>query len=121
MTTKLLAISRLKPGEVKTFHIPFASRQFAAGCDVDKLVNTYCVLSATSAGFEAKVQQFANSPTGCHKALAWVLSHAKQQLSPTVKPLFIIESTGCYHELPVKIFTLLPIFLGEGQAEFYVN
>lgn len=104
MTTKLLAISRLKPGEVKTFHIPFASRQFASGCDVDKLVGTYCVLYATSEGFQAEVQQFANSPTGCQKALAWVLSHAQKHLPPAVKPLFIIESTGCYHELPVKIF-----------------
>ncbi len=104
MTTKLLAISRLKPGEVKTFHIPFASRQFASGCDIDKLVGTYCVLYAAAEGFQAQVKQFTNSPSGCQKALAWVLSHAQKHLSPAKKPLFIIESTGCYHQLPVKIF-----------------
>ena len=104
MTTKLLAISRLKPGEVKTFHIPFASRQFASGCDIDKSIGTYCVLYATAEGFQAQVRQFTNSPSGCQKALAWVLSHAKKHLPLAQKPLFIIESTGCYHELPVKIF-----------------
>jgi transposase len=104
MTNKLLAISRLKPGEVKTFQVPFASRQFASGCDIDKLVGTYCVLYATNESFQAQVQQFANSPSGCQKALAWVMSHAKKHLSSTQKPLFIIESTGCYHQLPVKTF-----------------
>jgi transposase len=104
MANKLLAISRLKPGEVKTFHIPFASRQFAAGCDIDKPVGTYCVLYATAEGFQAEVRQFPNSPSGCQQALAWVLSHAQKHLSPNEKPPFIIESTGCYHELPVKTF-----------------
>jgi transposase len=50
------------------------------------------------------VQQFANSPSGCKEALAWVLSHAEKHLPPDEKPLFIIESTGCYHQLPVKTF-----------------
>jgi len=104
MTNKLLAISRLKPGQVKTFQIHVALRQFAAGCDIDKLVGTYCVLYATPTGFQAQVQQFANSPSGCQEALAWVLSHAQQHLPPDEKPLFIIESTGCYHQLPVKTF-----------------
>jgi hypothetical protein len=104
MANKLLAISRLKPGQVKTFQIRFALRQFAAGCDIDKPVGTYCVLYPTPEGFQAQVQQFANSPSGCQDALAWVLSHAEQHLLPDEKPLFIIESTGCYHELPVKTF-----------------
>jgi transposase len=50
------------------------------------------------------VQQFANSPSGCKDALAWVLSHANKHLPPDEKPLFIIESTGCYHQLPLKTF-----------------
>ncbi len=104
MTNKLLAISRLKPGQVKTFQIRFALQQFAAGCDIDKLVGTYCVLYATPTGFQAQVQQFANSPSGCQEALAWVLSHAQQHMPPGEKPLFIIESTGCYHQLSVKTF-----------------
>jgi hypothetical protein len=104
MTNKLLAISRLKPGQVKTFDLPFALRQFAAGCDIDKLVGTYCVLYATAEDFKAEVQQFANSPSGCQQALAWVLAQAQKHLPPGEKPLFIIESTGCYHELPVKTF-----------------
>jgi hypothetical protein len=104
MTNKLLAISRLKPGQVKTFQIRFALRQFAAGCDIDKLVGTYCVLYPTPAGFQAQVQQFANSPSGCQEALTWVLSHAHKHLPPDEKPLFIIESTGSYHQLPVKTF-----------------
>ena len=104
MANKLLALSRLKPGQVKTFQIRFALRQFAAGCDIDKLVGTYCVLYPTPEGFQAQVQQFANSPSGCREALAWVLSHAQKHLLPDEKPLFIIESTGCYHELPVKTF-----------------
>jgi len=104
MANKLLAISRLKPGQVKTFQIRFALRHFAAGCDVDKPVGTYCVLYPTPDGFQAEVQQFANSPSGCQDALAWVLSHAEKHLSPDEKPLFIIESTGCYHQLPVKTF-----------------
>jgi len=104
MANKLLAISRLKPGQVKTFQIRFALRPFAAGCDIDKPVGTYCVLYPTPKGFQAQVQQFANSPSGCKDAMAWVLSHAEKHLPPDEKPLFIIESTGCYHELPVKIF-----------------
>jgi transposase len=104
MANKLLALSRLKPGQVKTFQIRFALRQFAAGCDIDKPVGTYCVLYPTPKGFQAEVQQFANSPSGCQEALAWVLFHAKKHLSPDEKPLFIIESTGCYHQLPVKTF-----------------
>jgi len=104
MTNKLLAISRLKPGQVKTFQIRFALRQFAAGCDIDKPVGTYCVLYPTPKGFQAQVQQFANSPSGCKDALAWVLSHAQKHLPPDEKPLFIIESTGCYHQLPLKTF-----------------
>jgi transposase len=104
MANKLLAISRLKPGQVKTFQVRFALRQFAAGCDIDKPVGTYCVLYPTPNGFQAQVQQFANSPSGCKDALAWVLSHAEKHLSPDEKPLFIIESTGCYHQLPVKTF-----------------
>jgi transposase len=104
MANKLLGISRLKPGQVKTFQVPLASRQFACGCDIDKLVGTYCVLYATADGFQAQVQQFANSPSGCQQALAWVLSHAQKHLPPGEKPLFVIESTGCYHELPVKTF-----------------
>lgn len=104
MANKLLGISRLKPGQVKTFQVPLASRQFACGCDIDKLVGTYCVLYATADGFQTQVQQFANSPSGCQQALAWVLSHAQKHLPPGEKPLFVIESTGCYHELPVKIF-----------------
>jgi transposase len=105
MANKLLAISRLKPGQVKTFQIRFALRQFAAGCDIDKPVGTYCVLYPTPTGFQAQVQQFANSPSGCQDALAWVLAHAHKHLPPDEKPLFIIESTGCYHQLPVKTFT----------------
>lgn len=105
MANKLLALSRLNPGEVKTFSISFAARQFASGCDIDKLVGTYCVLYATAAGFQAEVQQFANTPGGCQQALTWVLSHAEQHLPPGEKPVFIIESTGCYHALPVKTFT----------------
>jgi transposase len=104
MTNKLLAISRLKPGQVKTFQVRFALRSFAAGCDIDKPVGTYCVLYATPEGFQAQVQQFANSPSGCQEALTWVLSHADNHLSLDEKPLFIIESTGCYHHLPVKTF-----------------
>ena len=104
MANKLLAISRLKPGQVKTFQIRFALRHFAAGCDIDKPIGTYCVLYPTPAGFQAQVQQFANSPSGCKDALAWVLSHAQKHLPPDEKPLFIIESTGCYHQLPVKTF-----------------
>ncbi len=104
MANKLLAISRLKPGQVKTFQVRFALRQFAAGCDIDKPVGTYCVLYPTPNGFQAQVQQFANSPSGCKDALAWVLSHAEKHLPPDEKPLFIIESTGCYHQLPVKTF-----------------
>jgi transposase len=104
MANKLLAVSRLKPGQVKTFQLRFALRQFAAGCDIDKLVGTYCVLYPTPNGFQAQVQQFANSPSGCQDALAWVLSHAEKHLAPDEKPLFIIESTGCYHQLPVKTF-----------------
>ncbi len=104
MANRLLGISRLKPGQVKTFQVPLASRQFACGCDIDKLVGTYCVLYATADGFQAQVQQFANSPSGCQQALTWVLAHAHKHLPPDEKPLFIIESTGCYHELPVKIF-----------------
>jgi hypothetical protein len=104
MAKKLLAISRLKPGQVKTFQVRFALRQFAAGCDIDKPVGTYCVLYPTPNGFQAQVQQFANSPSGCKDALAWVLSHAEKHLPPDEKPLFIIESTGCYHQLPVKTF-----------------
>jgi transposase len=104
MTNKLLAISRLKPGQVKTFDLPLALGQFAAGCDIDKLIGTYCVLYATPEGFKAEVQQFANSPSGCQQALAWVLAHAQKHLPPAKKPLFIIESTGCYHQLPVKTF-----------------
>ena len=104
MANKLLGISRLKPGQVKTFQVPLASRQFACGCDIDKLMGTYCVLYATADGFQAQVQQFANSPSGCQQALAWVLSHAQKHLPPDEKPLFVIESTGCYHELPVKTF-----------------
>lgn len=104
MANKLLAVSRLKPGQVKTFQVRFALRQFAAGCDIDKPVGTYCVLYPTPNGFQAQVQQFANSPSGCKAALAWVLSHAEKHLSPDEKPLFIIESTGCYHQLPVKTF-----------------
>ncbi len=101
MANKLLAISRLKPGQVKTFHIPFASRQFAAGCDID---STYCVLYATAEGFQAQVQQFANSPSSCQQALAWVLSQVQKHLPPSEKLAFIIESTGCYHQLAVKTF-----------------
>ncbi len=104
MANKLLAISRLKPGQVKTFQIRFALRHFAAGCDIDKPVGTYCVLYPTPNGFQAQVQQFANSPSGCQDALAWVLSHAEKHLPPDEKPLFIIESTGCYHQLPLKTF-----------------
>ena len=104
MANKLLAVSRLKPGQVKTFQVRFALRQFAAGCDIDKPVGTYCVLYPTPNGFQAQVQQFANSPSGCKDALAWVLSHAEKHLPPDEKPLFIIESTGCYHQLPVKTF-----------------
>jgi transposase len=104
MANKLLAISRLKPGEVKSFQIPFALRHFAAGCDIDKPVGTYCALYPTPKGFQAEVQQFSNSPSGCQQALAWVLSHAEKHLPPDQKPLFIIESTGCYHQLPVKTF-----------------
>lgn len=104
MANKLLGISRLKPGQVKTFQVPLASRQFACGCDIDKRVGTYCVLYATADGFQAQVQQFANSPSGGQQALAWVLSHAQKHLPPDEKPLFVIESTGCYHELPVKTF-----------------
>ncbi|MCP4361718.1 MAG: transposase [Chloroflexi bacterium] len=104
MPNKLLAISRLKPGQVKTFQIGFALRQFAAGCDIDKPVGTYCVLYPSPEGFEAQVQQFANSPSGCQAALRWVLSHANKHLPPNEKTLFIIESTGCYHQLPLKIF-----------------
>jgi transposase len=104
MANKLLAISRLKPGQVKTFQIRLALRQFAAGCDIDKPIGTYCVLYPTPEGFQAEVQQFANSPSGCKDALAWVLSHAEKHLPLDEKPLFIIESTGCYHELPVKTF-----------------
>ncbi len=104
MANKLLAVSRLKPGQVKTFQIRFALRQFAAGCDIDKPVGTYCVLYPTQNGFQAEVQQFANSPSGCKDALAWVLSHAEKHLPPDEKPLFIIESTGCYHQLPLKTF-----------------
>jgi hypothetical protein len=33
-----------------------------------------------------------------------VLSHAEKHLPPDEKPLFIIESTGCYHQLSVKTF-----------------
>ena len=69
MANKLLAISRLKPGQVKTFQIPFALRRFAAGCDIDKPIGTYCVLYPTATGFQAQVQQFANSPSGCQDAL----------------------------------------------------
>jgi len=104
MANKLLAISRLKPGQVKTFQIRFALRRFAAGCDIDKPVGTYFVLYPTPDGFKAEVQQFANSPSGCQDALAWVLSHAEKHLLPDENPLFIIESTGCYHQLPVKTF-----------------
>ena len=104
MANKLLAVSRLKPGQVKTFQLRFALRQFAAGCDIDKPVGTYCVLYPTPNGFQAQVQQFANSPSGCKDALAWVLSHAEKHLPPDEKPLFIIESTGCYHQLPLKTF-----------------
>jgi hypothetical protein len=104
IANKLLAISRLKPGEVKSFQIPFALRHFAAGCDIDKPVGTYCALYPTPKGFQAEVQQFSNSPSGCQQALAWVLSHAEKHLPPDQKPLFIIESTGCYHQLPVKTF-----------------
>jgi len=100
----LLIFSSCQVAGVYVSEIRFALRHFAAGCDVDKPVGTYCVLYPTPDGFQAEVQQFANSPSGCQDALAWVLSHAEKHLSPDEKPLFIIESTGCYHQLPVKTF-----------------
>lgn len=105
MPNKLLAFSRLKPGEVKTFDVPIYSRTFASGCDIDKPVGTFCVMyPAPTGGFNAEVQQFANSPTGCQDALKWVLSYAKKYCPSTEKPVFIIESTGAYHILTMETF-----------------
>jgi transposase len=105
MPNKLLAYSRLKPGEVKTFDVPFCSRTFASGCDIDKPVGTFCVMYPTATdGFAAEVQQFPNSPTGCQDALKWVLGYAKKYCPPPEKPIFIIESTGAYHILAMETF-----------------
>lgn len=104
MPNKLLAYSRLKPGEIKTFDVPFYSRTFASGCDIDKAIGTFCVMYPVADGFAAEVQQFPNSPTGCQAALSWVWSYAQKYVPANEKPILIIESTGPYHVLTTHIF-----------------
>lgn len=98
-------MSRLKPGEVRALDVAITKDTFVCSCDIDKPIGSFAVLYRDKDGYKAEVQQFENLASGIQQARDWCLSFAKKYHTSDSRPRFIIESTGPYHSLTVKVFS----------------